>query len=94
MAKSPIYGLKTAVEAAQSTADSKNTVVEEIAFYTKCLGRGSTDTAIPYFQDAQYDSSGVLGTITNDSTNGFKFTALEDCTVVATLSMNSNAAGQ
>lgn len=51
-------------------------VVESARFDTHA-GYGSTNTFTPYFSNERENTVSQLGTITNNSTNGFRFTASE-----------------
>jgi hypothetical protein len=49
-------------------------------------GYGSTNTAIYYFSTEDKNTLSQLGSVSNDSTNGFAVTALEDCEISITAS--------
>jgi hypothetical protein len=54
-------------------------------------GTGSTNTKIPYFTNVTKNTSGVLATISNGSTDGFSVTALKQCQVTMTYSFSSSS---
>lgn len=51
-------------------------------------GYGSTNNKIPYFSTETGNEGSNLFSISNSSVTGFSVTALQDCTVVASLAMN------
>ena len=70
----------------------KNLINSQSAYYNTLAGYGSTNNKIPYFtNEVSTDGSGIV-TVENDSTNGFSITALIDCTVNFSWSVNANAA--
>ena len=69
-----------------ATAKSEHVVtaaesVVEHCHYYDAAGYGSTNTKIPYLNDTAYDTLSTLGTVQNDSTNGWSFTASKKCVV-------------
>ena len=62
------------------------------ARYNTLAGYGSTDTKIPYFTNEVENRGTPIVSIVNDSTNGFRLTALRECTVDISFSGNFNAA--
>ena len=59
-------------------------------------GYGSTNTKIPYFTNERVNNISKLGTIVNDSTNGWSFTATRKCVAHITYSIHyspGNSAG-
>jgi hypothetical protein len=69
----------------------KNLVVSESAQYYTYAGNGSTNTYIPYFTNEVSNDIASRGTIVNDSTSGFTFTARGEC--VVTISFSGSYAG-
>lgn len=55
-------------------------------------GYGSTNTKIPYFSSITINTLDKFGTISNDSTNGWSFTANQNCTVAVSYIGSSGAA--
>ena len=55
------------------------TTVREMYDASGSAGYGSTDTKINYFTTINTNTISKLGTVTNDSTNGWKFTASRNC---------------
>ena len=78
-----------------ATAKSEHVVtaaesVVEHCHYYDAAGYGSTNTKIPYLNDTAYDTLSTLGTVQNDSTNGWSFTASKKCVVDMNWSWSSH----
>lgn len=70
-----------------------STIQTESASYSGHAGYGSTDTKIAYMTTTNFNRVSHLGTIANDSTNGWRFTANKTVSVVISY-MGSMAAAE
>jgi len=69
------------VEISTSPYVSKGMMIAESYRTYEHAGYGSTATRIPHFTNIEENSISQLGIITNDSTDGFSFTATKRCSV-------------
>lgn len=70
-----------------------NRTISESVHFEATAGYGSTNTVIPYYTNELTNSVSSLGTIENNSTNGFSFTADRDCRVTASFTHNVDSGG-
>lgn len=80
------------------TADTEHVITpakagSETAVYDAFAGYGSTNNKIPYFTNERINTVSNLGTIANDSTDGWSFTASVPCIVVMSYGDNYNTSG-